>query len=96
MPPKVKPVKETPTKVGLTESDVVGAFLGADAPELTSVGYIQIPNTKQFVAYVIKSKGKEILDLKFGEPNLKAIVEDEAKENFVYHVIPEEDFYGAL
>jgi hypothetical protein len=58
-------------------------FDGEDVPTLTSIGYMGIPGTNKFVSYIIKSKGREIINIEVGEPDFRAIAEDEAKVNFV-------------
>lgn len=53
-------------------------------PILRSVGYARVaPNSRDYVAYVITSRGSEVLDIQVCEPNLQAIASDEAKISFV-------------
>lgn len=58
-------------------------FDGTNTPEITSIGYVNLPDTNKFVSYTIRSKGREIIHMEVGEPDSKAIAEDEAKLNFV-------------
>lgn len=55
-------------------------------PVLKSIGYGVIPGVEgygKFASYTITSQGDKILKVEVGQPNLKAIVEDEAKIAFV-------------
>ncbi len=55
-----------------------------ELPVLTSVGYARVsPESRNYVAYVIKSRGREVISMETSEPNLKAIAADDAKINFV-------------
>ncbi len=54
-----------------------------EMPELKSVGVIKLASTNTWVDYVITTKGKEVVSIEVGEPNLRQIVEDVAKINFV-------------
>ena len=54
-----------------------------ELPMLKSVGFARVGETKDFVSYVITSKGREIISLEVSEPNLKAIAIDGAKVSFV-------------
>ena len=58
-------------------------------PELKSVGCVKLEDTNTWVDYTIVSKGREIISVEVGEPNLRQIAEDTAKINFV------ESFMGA-
>lgn len=65
---------------------------GETPPTLISVGSINVPGTNTYVSYVLHSKGNEVLKIEVGEPNLKLISDDEAKINFVNHVLAPTDF----
>lgn len=52
-------------------------------PELVSVGMYHIPDSKNFVAFKMVSKGGQVLKLEVEEPNLRAIAEESAKIFFV-------------
>lgn len=52
-------------------------------PTLTSIGYAPIKGTNKYISYIITSKGNEIIKIEASEPDLLAIIEDEAKCNFV-------------
>ncbi len=55
-----------------------------DLPEMKSVGYMRInQSSNNWLSYTITTKGNEVLSIEVGEPNLRAIVEDEAKIAFV-------------
>ena len=55
-----------------------------EMPTLKSVGYARVaPGSRDYVSYVITSKGTEVVSVEVSEPNLKAIASDEAKINFV-------------
>lgn len=55
-----------------------------ELPILTAVGMARIsPDSNDFVSYTLQTKGKEVLSMEVSEPNLRAIVQDEAKINFV-------------
>lgn len=55
----------------------------AEMPELKSVGVAKLQGTNTWIDYVITTRGKEVLSIEVGEPNLRQIVEDTAKINFV-------------
>ncbi len=53
-------------------------------PIIKSVGYCRVfPGSRDYVSYVITSKGNEVLSMEVGTPNMKPIACDEAKINFV-------------
>lgn len=55
-----------------------------ELPILKSVGYARVsPTSREFVSYVITSRGQEVLNVEVSEPNLRAIAEDDAKTAFV-------------
>jgi hypothetical protein len=54
-----------------------------DAPILTSIGYCRVPGKNDFVSYVVKTQGNKVIKITVGEPNLRAIVDDESKINYV-------------
>ena len=57
-----------------------------EMPTLTSIGYSRVsPTSREYVSYIITSRGGEVLKLEVAEPNLRAISEDEAKTSFVTH-----------
>jgi hypothetical protein len=52
--------------------------------ELVSIGYARASDgSNSYVSYTIVSKGDKIISITVGEPNMKLIVQDEAKINFV-------------
>lgn len=59
-------------------------LLAGNAPELTSIGYINLGEGRahNWVSYVIKTKGSEVLSIEVGEPDMRAIAEETAKINF--------------
>ncbi len=61
-------------------------------PEIKSIGSIHVPGTNTYVSFVMTTKGTEVLSLEVGEPNLKLIADDEAKINFVHHVLAPKDY----
>jgi len=73
------------TVVGGKKNALVNLFEGDQSklPVLKSVGYGEIPGTNTFVAYVIYSKGGNILKIEVEEPNLRVIAEESAKIFFV-------------
>ncbi len=53
-------------------------------PEIRSVGFMKVsPNSKDYVSYVITTKGTDVISIEVDEPNLKIIAEESAKTNFV-------------
>lgn len=64
---------------------------GEDLPIITAVGFMRVaPGSKDFVSYKLKVQGREVISIEVGEPNLKAIAEDEAKIAFVTSFIDQE------
>lgn len=59
-------------------------------PVLKSVGYTHVPGTNTYVAYVIHSRGGQILKIEPEEPNLRMITEDAAKILFVNELMMQE------
>jgi hypothetical protein len=57
---------------------------------LESIGIVQIPGTNTHVSFVIKTKGKEVLDIAIDQPDIHAIAIDQAKVNFVHKFMPHE------
>ena len=49
----------------------------------TAVGMVKVPGARTYVSYTLTCLGKNIVKVEVGEPNLKLIVEDEAKISFV-------------
>lgn len=71
---------------GDKEHALKALFKEDKAPVLKSIGYATIPGVERYgryVSYVITSQGDKILNIEVGQPNLKAIAEDEAKISFV-------------
>jgi len=55
-----------------------------ELPIITSIGYSRIaPNSRDYVSYVIKSRGREVLSIEVSEPNARLIAVDDAKLNFM-------------
>jgi hypothetical protein len=71
---------------GDKEHALKALFRNDNAPILKTIGYGTIPGVEgygRFVSYVLTSQGDKVLSIEVGQPNLKAIVEDEAKIAFV-------------
>lgn len=67
------------------ESHIFEDMEAADElPVITSIGYTRVaPNSRDYVSYVIKSKGREVLSIEVSEPNARLIAVDDAKLNFM-------------
>jgi len=60
-------------------------------PEMKAVGYMRVsPLKNEWVSYTVTFKGKEVLYIQVGEPNLKQIAVDESKIAF-YDEIDEKE-----
>ena len=55
----------------------------SSVPVLTSVGITKLPGSSSFVSYVIKSKGREVLEITVDEPNARYVAEEMTKINCV-------------
>lgn len=81
---KKKSIVQPTVTFGDDKQHVVAELLDSENPPvITSIGYMRVPNKNTFVAYTIKSKGREILSIEVEEPNLRMIAEDSAKMFFV-------------
>lgn len=54
-----------------------------EMPELKAVGYARVGNTRDFVSYVITTKGREVVGIEVSEPNMRAIALESSKGDFV-------------
>lgn len=52
-------------------------------PVLKSIGYVRLPNTNQWVSYILTSKGKDVLSIEADSPNDRLVAEDATRVNFV-------------
>lgn len=53
-------------------------------PVMKSVGFRPaFPGSREWVSYIVTSRGREVLSIEVAEPDLKLIATDEAKINFV-------------
>lgn len=59
-------------------------------PVLTSIGFAPIGPGNAWVNYVMKSRGKEIIEVEVSEPNLRQIAEDGAKVDFTLNFLDQE------
>lgn len=87
---KKNPVQPTLVHVGDTKEHALKVLLDGpkeDMPILTSVGYVKIPETKLFSAYIIRSQGHEILSVEVDEPDHQAVAEESAKISFANEFI---------
>lgn len=65
-------------------NDLVQLYESGDMPEMTAIGYHRISALKnEFISYVVKFRGKEVLSIEVSEPNLYQIAVDESKINFM-------------
>lgn len=64
---------------------LVELFEAGEAPILTSIGYAKLSEAGQnnWVAYTMKSKGKEVLSIDVTEPDARSVAEDLSKISFV-------------
>lgn len=62
-----------------------------EAPELKSVGYMQIKPGNNWVSYVITTKGREVLKVEISEPDMKIVAEESAKISFVQTFVDHQD-----
>lgn len=61
-------------------------------PVMTAVGYMKASKIKNdFASYIVTFQGTKVLKIEIGEPNLRAIAEDEAKISFVTEFTDRED-----
>ena len=55
-----------------------------ELPVIKSIGYMRVSeNSRDYVSYIITSRGSEILSIEVGEPNNRLIAVDETKINFM-------------
>jgi hypothetical protein len=63
-------------------------FESGDAPEMKSVGYMQIGNgAHSWVSYVITTRGTEVLKIEVDQPNMRPIAEESAKIGFTTNLM---------
>ncbi len=68
------------------EKHLLEKLMEADAmPEMKAVGYMNLDPSRRhhFISYVVTFKGHRVLKIEVSEPNMKLLVEEESKINFV-------------
>lgn len=84
---KVKGIIKTSTSVvGITKEHALKQLFGGHPellPEIKSVGVVRIPDTNNFVSFLMKSKGNEVIEIEVDEPNTRMVSEEMSKIKFV-------------
>lgn len=79
---QVKDIVKTSTVAVLDSKPHAMKELFGDAssvPVLKSVGIAKIPGSNSFVSFVVKTKGREVLEVEVDEPNARYVAEDMTK-----------------
>jgi hypothetical protein len=66
------------------EKHILETMSETEIPEMKAVGYAKLTDNHQhnWISYVIKFKGKDVLSIEVDEPNMRAIAEETSKINF--------------
>lgn len=66
-----------------------------EMPILKSVGFAKVsPTSREYISYVMTTRGRKVLNIEVSEPNLKDISIDEAKTAFVTTFLNEDISVG--
>lgn len=83
---KTKSIIEEATKSNIPSKEDQAAKIFNDdpnAPIVKSVGYCKIPNSNLYLSFIIHTQGANVIKVEVEEPNLRPIIEESAKLNFV-------------
>lgn len=71
-----------PPKASAPPTAMIDAEL--ENQELLSVGYRRIPGSRLWSSYIVRSKGNQVLEVQETHQDVRGIVEEDSKTNFVH------------